>query len=265
MAPWKRALALSAALLCALPGGRARASSAPATSSSQSPNWGPDYKRKVQAIFDKLLKASDYDSREALARDRRDPTQLVYWEKDRLMEGSPLVALAAKTGPNPRNNAIVIVTYGALEIGGEDHLAFMMAHEISHLLHEHPQKLARLQLDALDAWTQANAARVAGMSPEEEAALFERETQAELGEKNKPFEREADQGGIVLMAKADYDPGKAGDALNNASDWLAALKLPAADPAHDPLAARVAALRTQAAQLQNARGRMADVMSGGPD
>jgi hypothetical protein len=262
-------LALLGALLCA--GVRASAQTQ-TTPTLASPGWTPAYRQQVKTIFDKLLKTSGYDLPDALRKDGRDKTELIYWEKDRLMEGSPLVALAAKTGPNPKNNAIVIVTYGALEICDEDHLAFMTAHEIAHLVHGHPQKLVKIQKEIFDRWYADNTARVNAMDPKDAVAAFAKEKETELGDRNKPFEREADTDGLVLMANAGYDAGKGADALNRANDWLAVLKMDRPDTAHDPLAVRAAELQKEAAQMQKgnarmqeARGRTANVMSSAPN
>lgn len=263
-------LALAAALLCSGAGASAQAAAA---DTQACVGWSPAYRKEVKEIFTTLLEKSKYDDPKTLAKEReadpktppRGPTELIYWEKDRLMEGSPMVALAARTGPNTKDHAIVVVTYGALEIGDKDHVAFMMAHEIAHLLNHHPQQFAAIQAEVFEQWYSANGVRVAMMSPKDAVEAFSKEKNGELGERNRPFERQADKDGLDLMAKAGYDAGKAGDSMDRAQDWLAALHLDKDDPAHDPLAVRAAQLRTMAARMQGVRARMADVTASGPN
>lgn len=241
---------LAAVLLSA--SARAQAPAQKANVAPRSGRWGMDYRKKVQSVFDKLLAASGYDSPAALAKDHRDPTFLRYYDGDRTVAGSPAVALAARTGLNKENRSIVIVTYGALEIGDEDHLAFFLGHEIAHLVHGHPQQLVKVQGDLFDKWYDANSARLAEMKPEAVADLFGKEKGAELQALAKPLEREADVDGMALMTLAGYDAKAAGDALDRAQDWTWALRWSGDDPSHDPLVERAAALRSFTGQMEAA-------------
>lgn len=211
-------------------------------------SWGPNPEQRVRDIFQKLLDASGYDGPVFLKKDNRKPTELIYSDKFLMIEGTPAGALMARLGQNKKDNAIIFVTHGALEFCDEKKLAFILGHEIAHLVNEHPKKLVDYRMSLFEPWYDAAGDRVAGLDAKASVALFAKETQSKVGAFTKALEREADTDGISLMGLAGYDQAGAEIAMQDAEEWLRAINAFGEDPTHDPLALRavqLAALRRQ--------------------
>lgn len=229
-------LLLAALSLAAVPG--------PATSAPHSADWGVDYKEKVQRVFDRLLRASGYDSPGWLAKEKRQPTRLIYSDRFAQIEGSPAVACPARMQPNDKDYSVVAAGYGLLEfVADEDELAFILGHELAHLAGNHAQRLVDMKLELFDKWYDGQGDRVASMDAQAVAAAFARENDGKLKELQRALEREADADGLNLMTVAGFDRDAAATSLRRAQDWLWAIGMKAPDDAHDPIWVRAKQLK----------------------
>lgn len=224
-------------------------------------SWGPDPEQRVREIFKNLLDASGYDGPVFLKKDNRKPTELVYTDKHVMIEGTPAGAMMARLGPNKKDNAVIFVTHGALEFCDEKKLAFILGHEIAHLVREHPQKAVDYRMSLFEPWYDAAGDRVAGLDAKAVVALFSKEMAPKLNAYTKVLEREADADGISLMGLAGYDQTGAEIAMQDAEHWLRAMNAFGEDLTHDPLALR--AVQLAAIRRQMDAAAKAGAVSGG--
>lgn len=214
----------------------------PGTNAPRSVDWGPDYKKRVQDVFDKLLMASGYDNKldeYAHCPDgKRGKTQLIYTEQFHTIEGSPAVAVPACVPPNEKNFSIVAAGYALLEFVHNEHeLAFILGHEISHLAEDHGGEKVRKRMEFFDAWYASNEKEVSSLPAEEVVKRFSEneKIKADLEAHERSLERRADANGLNLMTIGRYDRNQASVSLQRAQDWLWAVGQTAPDLAHDPL------------------------------
>lgn len=232
--------ALSLLLLCGpLWAGEAPKKMQPGTDAPHSTDWGPDFKAKVQKIFDRILNVSGYDDPKWLKKENRTKTQLKYIDNFRVIEGSPAVAVSARSGPNKNDYSIVVVTYAALEFTDEDQLGFILSHEVAHLANRHTEQMQEFRMKLFEKWYDRNSARLGNLDTEATVKAFGTENAAAIKGNQVPYEREADADGLNLMTLAKFDPDKAPSALARAQDWIWAQDGPGDDQSHDPLWQRV--------------------------
>lgn len=156
------------------------------------------------------------------------PSDWAFLEAERDWELDAIASLLVKDEPNAQKfrcvyvlplrepNAFVsdqgevIVTEGLLErLKGRDELAFVLAHELAHLLKGHPRNLER------------NPSRLERLRTEVERGLggsvvgtgLNLLLNAVASYYSREREREADEEAIRLMAKAGFDPSVAEDVL----------------------------------------------------
>lgn len=245
-------LILAAAL--ALAQGKPGLVTEPGTDAPSSRSWGPDYKEKVQKVFDTLLLHSGYDNGiekpefkyEHCADGKRAKTQLIYAEQFHTIEGSPAVAVPACVSPNEKNYSIVAAGYSLLEFLHNEHeLAFIFGHEIAHLSEDHGGEKVKLRMKLFDEWYTANEAKVSALSAEEMFKRFSenKKIKKELEDHEKGLERRADANGMNLMNISGYDPKQAEVSLKRAQDWLWAIGHNTPDLVHDPIWVRAKQLQ----------------------
>lgn len=256
----------------------ARASAFPAQAPEvveRSENWGPQFRQRAERIFRCVLRASSYDEPIQLEKDGRKPTELRFTDKYLVVEGSPALALMARTGPNPADHSIVLATYGLFEFNNEDQLAYIFAHEISHLASEHPKRtieaMRKLSDEKFDAWYEAKKAKFSRMKTEEVAEAFLKDHEAELAKTQVEFERAAEANGFNLMGLANrncedltlpvvpFARVGAEESMARADKWLKARHMDGIDLTHDPLLVRSATLARyrQESEASAARARAA--------
>ena len=99
------------------------------------------------------------------------------------------------------NGAMQIWSGLLLRVRNEAQLAAVIGHEIAHYLRQHALKKMRNTIDTASSLTFFNIATL-GIT----AGLADLAAVGSLQANNRDFEREADGYGLVLMAKAGYDP-----------------------------------------------------------
>lgn len=137
----------------------------------------------------------------------------------------------------------MLYTFGQLEFADEEQLAFILAHEIGHLVKRHPEQMEEHKMRLFGEWYDQNANRISRLSAQAVAEAFLREKAPELEKKQVPWEAEADAEGRALMQLAGYKTEEAARALERAQDWLWAQGDTTQDKTHDPLSVRVERLR----------------------
>jgi len=222
---------------------------APGTDSPQSGVWGPDHEERLRKIFSRLLAASGYDG-PGRQQEKRGPTQLLYRKDYRDAAGTPAAAVSARTGPNNTDHAVVFAGYGIFEMcRDEDELAFIVGHEIAHLVLKHPEANQAKALELLEPWSKKNDLK---KFKDDDAAVkaFQHDNAAALAAFQRGQEREADREGLALSRLAGFDPKGAATAMQHGQDWVWATTDGTPDTGHDPLPKRVSELRRLALQME---------------
>lgn len=245
-----RRLILAAALPFLAVAATAQQMTPPGTAEPHSPAWGDDYKEVLDRTFQKILTTSGYDDPESLRRDGRAPTRLVYGDP----EFTTLGTRGARDTFNPKDYAEVLYGDRLFEISHSvDELAFVLAHEITHLCLKHPEKKTAYIRNMYAHWLTTQPHRVLSFKDYWlRAHLLDPEPVPALLELMKAQEREADEEGLRLAQRAGYDP-KAAVALTLHAedvDWALGRELP---QDHDSPAERAARLKKIERQISNAQ------------
>ena len=241
--------------------------SAPAAEPSKSKDMvcGAVAAEDIQEIFDVILHYSGYDNnlddQKSWGKPRRGNTTGIFKSDEaslKAVAGSPAAAFAANTGLNKgreqSGSSHVFIHIPAMADMNQSRaeVAFILAHEISHLVMHHPEQLEKYNMDSLMAWCEDKIDLCSGDDTKRIVAAWDRATAADRNAFMRKIEAEADREARQWMTTVpDPRTGRAfaadggEEALKSAEQWLKAIQgdvLPD-DPGHGSLASRIEVLR----------------------
>lgn len=221
---------------------------------------------EVQDIFAFLLHNSGYDNslddQKSWGKPTRGPTTGIFTSDEksfRAFGGTPAAAFAANTGINNKGEMakashVYIHIPSMCDVSqNRGEVAFLLAHEMSHLMLHHPEQLEKHNMDSLTKWCESNDC---DGDPKQVVAGWERGTRDERNAFQRDIEQQADREGRQwITSLTDPATGKAfsaeagEDALKSAEQWLKAKGETLDDPNHGSLASRVAVLAQDREQM----------------
>lgn len=229
----------------------------------------------IQEIFDVILHYSGYDNnlddQKSWGKPRRGKTTGLFKSDEaslKAVAGSPAAAFAANTGLNKgrelsgSSHVFIHIPAMADMNQSRSEAAFILAHEISHLVMHHPEQLEKYNLDSLLAWCESRLEFCSGADTQRIVAAWDRATVADRNAFMRRIEAEADREARQWMTTVpDPRTGRAfaadggEEALRSAEQWLKATQgdvLPD-DPAHGSLASRIEVLRKDRELMEKPR------------
>jgi hypothetical protein len=229
----------------------------------------------IQEIFDVILHYSGYDNdlddQKPWGKPRRARTTGIFKSDEaslKAVAGSPAAAFAANTGLNrggPMSGAShVFIHIPAMADMNQSRaeVAFILAHEISHLVMHHPEQLEKYNMDSFMAWCESRLEFCSSADTRRIVAAWDRATVDDRNAFMRKIEAEADREARQWMTTVPdprtgrtfaADGGE--EALTSAAEWLKATQgdvLPD-DPAHGSLASRIEVLRRDREQMGQSR------------
>ncbi len=219
----------------------------------------------IQEIFDVILHYSGYDNdlddQKSWGKPKRGKTTGIFKSDEaslKAVAGSPAAAFAANTGLNKgreqSGSSHVFIHIPAMADMNQSRaeVAFILAHEISHLVMHHPEQLEKYNLDSLLAWCESRLDFCSSADTQRIVAAWDRATVDDRNAFMRKIEAEADREARQWMTTVPdprtgrtfaADGGE--EALKSAEQWLKATQgdLLPDDPAHGSLASRIEVLR----------------------
>jgi hypothetical protein len=229
----------------------------------------------IQEIFDVILHYSGYDNnlddQKPWGKPRRGKTTGIFKSDEaslKAVAGSPAAAFAANTGLNrggPMSGAshvFIHIPSMADMNQSRAEAAFILAHEISHLVMHHPEQLEKHNMDSFMAWCESRLEFCSSADTQRIVAAWDRATVDERNAFMRKIEAEADREARQWMTTVPdprtgrtfaADGGE--EALKSAEQWLKATQgdVLADDPAHGSLASRIEVLRRDREQMGQSR------------
>lgn len=248
-------LALAAALIPPL-----AAADEPGTRTPMSPGWGVDFRGKLDEAFFDIKGASGYGTNTTMAyfpQPKKDAEGKYVKNMDGSLKdgdippqfkGVGAAAFAPNLGMNKgNNNAVLMATVELFSIcHDQDELAFVMAHEMAHLVLGHPKAVADNNVKVFEKWYDEQAAKdfnFESVPSKDKLARFQQEKGGELAAFQRPFEEAADLKGREIVGQFNKSLGrvkykqKGSSMMLHAKDffWVLGLK---EGPDHPPIMSR---------------------------
>lgn len=213
-------LALAAALFPA-----PVAADEPGTRTPMSPGWGIDYREKLDEAFNDIKSAAGYGPNTNLAyfpQPKKDAEGRFVKNMDGSLQeaeippqfrGVGAAAFAPNIGMNKgNNNAVIMATRELFSICHDpDELAFVLAHELAHLVLNHPKLVADNNAKVFGAWYDEQAGKdfsFADLDTKTKLARFQKDKGAELAAFQYPFEEAADLKGREIVEQFNKSLGR---------------------------------------------------------
>lgn len=202
--------------------------------------WGPDYKDRINEVYNLVRLSSVYSGRGDMAESpmwfpkqtgRDSAGNPIYGALPPVFDGAGALAFAPNLGLNKGNPKPVVVATNQLpEIAHSvDEVAFVFAHEFAHLELGHPQKLDAKIKALFNAWadTKSDPAYWNDTPSSQVQADFRaarapggRTNAEELAAFQSGLEDAADLRGRELMKTAGFNEQGAPDLLKHAHEWM---------------------------------------------
>ncbi|MBI5211227.1 MAG: hypothetical protein HY927_14740 [Elusimicrobia bacterium] len=229
----------------------------------------------IQDVFDIILSYSGYDNtlddQKPWGKPRREKTTGIFKSDDASFRtiGSPAAAFSANTAQNRADStgAMAKASHVFIHIPSmaqfnqsRSEVAYILAHEISHLMTHDPERLEKLSMDSFEKWCSDNPDPCSDGDAKKIVAKWDKATRAERVKEQRKMEEEADRNARQWLTTL-IDPRTglpfatdAGEqALKSAELWLKAKGEKLDDPEHGTLADRIEVLRKDREQMDQGR------------
>ena len=203
----------------------AAAADGPGTRTPMSPGWGNDFRERLNEAFVDIKGASGYATNTNFAyfpQPQKDAEGKFVKNMDGSFKdgeippqfrGVGAAAFAPNIGMNKgNNNAVIMATVELFSIcHDQDELAFVMAHEMAHLVLNHPKLVADNNAKVFEAWYDEQSRKdfsFAHLDTKTKPARFQKDKGADLAAFQFPFEEAADLKGREIVEQFNRSLGR---------------------------------------------------------